>query len=54
MATATMPKAPRSRKPKVGPLTRRAAWKALQTHYKSIRETTCEPFSNRTPSAASA
>ena len=40
MATTTVrrtPKAPRPPKPR--PLARRAAWKALQAHYKTIRET---------------
>ena len=36
MATATIPK---SKAPKVKPLTRRAAWKELQTHFKAIRDT---------------
>src|SRR5215472_3587226 len=37
MATTMVRKAPKS--PKIRPLARRAAWKALQTHYKSIRDT---------------
>src|SRR6476620_12761400 len=37
MATSMMPK--KSKSAKVRPLTRRPAWKALQTHFKSIRDT---------------
>ncbi|HEY3627178.1 MAG TPA: glucose-6-phosphate isomerase [Terracidiphilus sp.] len=37
MATTTVRKAPKS--PKIRPLARRAAWKALQNHFKAIRET---------------
>src|SRR4051812_26485070 len=37
MATTMAAKKPKS--PKVRPLTRRSAWKALQTHFKSIRDT---------------
>src|SRR6266567_9032489 len=37
MATTMVPKKSRSAKPR--PLSRRAAWKALQTHFKAIRDT---------------
>jgi len=37
MATTTVRKTPRS--PKIRPLTRRPAWKALQNHFKAMKET---------------
>ena len=40
MATTTVRRTPKAPKvPKPRPLARRAAWKALQAHYKTIRET---------------
>ena len=39
MATTIVRRAPKTKTPKPKPLARRAAWKALQTHYKEIRDT---------------